>query len=103
MLHGAWGGDVGGRDPRAGGAAGAPHARPGGRHLEPGAGRGGATRAGGEAAVRGSAVVDSGAGGTVDRVMSVQVRRRLVVSAIAGGEYHSLALKGDGTVWAWEE
>ena len=44
-----------------------------------------------------------GAGGTVDRVMSVPVRRRLVVSAIAGGEYHRQALKGDGTVWAWEE
>jgi alpha-tubulin suppressor-like RCC1 family protein len=33
-----------------------------------------------------------GAGGT---------GRLTSVAAIAGGLYHSLALKGDGTVWAW--
>jgi len=31
----------------------------------------------------------------------VQVSGLTTVTAIAGGAYHSLALKSDGTVWAW--
>jgi len=43
-----------------------------------------------------------GDGTTVQfRNIPVQVLNLTGAIAIAGGDYHSLALKGDGTVWAW--
>ena len=59
--------------------------------------------------------ITSGNTVTIDRSMVLKVRawksgvtasvvRRadyVITGAIAGGEYHSLALKSDGTVWAW--
>ena len=43
-----------------------------------------------------------GDGTTVDRHTPVQIRGLIGVQAIsAGGEHHSLALREDGTVWAW--
>src|SRR5260370_41958841 len=38
---------------------------------------------------------------TVSRSVPGQVTGLTGVAAVAGGEIHSLALKGDGTVWAW--
>src|SRR5258708_1760631 len=38
---------------------------------------------------------------TVSRSVPGQVTSLTGVAAVAGGEIHSLALKGDGTVWAW--
>jgi alpha-tubulin suppressor-like RCC1 family protein len=35
------------------------------------------------------------------RTTPVQVYGLTGITAVAGGNYHSLALKGDGTVWAW--
>jgi len=40
---------------------------------------------------------------TVDRNVPVQVTGLGGVATVAGGVYHSLALKKDGTVWAWGE
>jgi alpha-tubulin suppressor-like RCC1 family protein len=43
-----------------------------------------------------------GDGTTTDRSTPVQVQNLSGVRAVAGGAWHSLALKGDdGTVWAW--
>src|SRR5215208_1144181 len=42
-----------------------------------------------------------GDGTTTQRNTPVQVSGLSDVKAIAGGFYHSLALKNDGTVWAW--
>jgi len=42
-----------------------------------------------------------GDGTTGNRTAPVQVAGLTGVQAIAGGGYHSLALKNDGTVWAW--
>ena len=43
-----------------------------------------------------------GDGTTTDRLSPVQVSGLTEVTAIAGGRWgHSLALKSDGTVWAW--
>ncbi len=42
-----------------------------------------------------------GNGTTTASTTPVQVSGLTDVAAIAGGEYHSLALKSDGTVWAW--
>ena len=42
-----------------------------------------------------------GDGSTTDRTTPVQVSLIGGVVAIAGGGYHSMALKSDGTVWAW--
>jgi alpha-tubulin suppressor-like RCC1 family protein len=42
-----------------------------------------------------------GDGTNTIRFTPVQVRDLTGVVALAGGQYHSLALKGDGTVWAW--
>ncbi len=37
-----------------------------------------------------------------DQENSVQVSGLTGVTAIAGGNYHSIALKNDGTVWTWD-
>ena len=42
-----------------------------------------------------------GDGTTTDRHTPVQVQDLSGITAIAGGSVHSLALKNDGTVWAW--
>jgi hypothetical protein len=42
-----------------------------------------------------------GDGTTTDRTVPVQVSGLTNVVAIAGGGYHSLAVKKDGTVWTW--
>ena len=42
-----------------------------------------------------------GDGTTTNRLIPVQVHGLTGVAAIAGGGSHSLALKSDGTVWAW--
>lgn len=42
-----------------------------------------------------------GDGSNINRRYPVQVKNLSDVIAIAGGAYHSLALKRDGTVWAW--
>jgi hypothetical protein len=42
-----------------------------------------------------------GDGTTTDRKTPVQVKNLSGVTAIAAGTDHSLALKNDGTVWAW--
>ena len=39
--------------------------------------------------------------GQADRSTPVQVSNLSSVVAIASGDYHNLALKSDGTVWAW--
>ncbi len=42
-----------------------------------------------------------GDGTADDSLAPVQVSRLNDVTAIASGMHHSLALKSDGTVWAW--
>lgn len=42
-----------------------------------------------------------GDGTTTDRPTPVQVRGLADVVAVAAGYWHSLALRADGTVWAW--
>jgi alpha-tubulin suppressor-like RCC1 family protein len=42
-----------------------------------------------------------GDGSTTDRNTTVGVSNRSGVQAIALGDYHSLALKEDGTLWTW--
>ena len=42
-----------------------------------------------------------GDGTNTDSTAPVQVSGLKNVIAIAGGGYHSLALKSDGTIWAW--
>ena len=44
-----------------------------------------------------------GNGTTTDSDTPVQVNTLSGLTAIAGGDYHSLALKSDGTVWTWGE
>ena len=45
--------------------------------------------------------LEVGDGTTTDRSTPVQVRGMADVVAIAGGEWHTVALRRDGTVWAW--
>jgi RHS repeat-associated protein len=42
-----------------------------------------------------------GDGGSDRRLTPSQVRNLSSVTALRGGEYHTLGLQGDGTVWAW--
>ena len=42
-----------------------------------------------------------GSGSTIDSSVPVPVSSLAAVAAVAGGQYHSLALRTDGTVWAW--
>jgi alpha-tubulin suppressor-like RCC1 family protein len=42
-----------------------------------------------------------GDGSTTNRIVLVPVSTLTNVTAIAGGAFHSLALRSDGTVWAW--
>jgi alpha-tubulin suppressor-like RCC1 family protein len=49
----------------------------------------------------GDSIGQLGDGTTTPRYTPVQVTNLTNVIAVAGGDSHSLALKSDGTVWAW--
>ncbi len=44
-----------------------------------------------------------GLGGTTQATQPTQIAGFLNVTSLASGRFHSMALKGDGTVWAWGE